>query len=165
MQQTTKYQFNLVDTTDDFSPAPLNQNMEKVEEELEGIEESLENVVAETEAATQFIAGSGNCRIAVGSYTGTGTYGASNPTSLSVGFYPVLVLVGSVGYIGYRNWPMTLFRPSPKGSPETASSEALFVIWTDTGVSWYSEYGVGDQANTNGEIYYYCVIGYDKAAE
>ena len=32
MQQTTKYQFNLVVATDDFSPDPLNQNMGKVKE-------------------------------------------------------------------------------------------------------------------------------------
>ena len=34
MQQTSKYQFNLVEGSDDFSPTPLNQNMEKVEELL-----------------------------------------------------------------------------------------------------------------------------------
>ena len=42
MQQTSKYQFNLVDTTDDFSPEPLNQNMEKVEEALKGQAAALE---------------------------------------------------------------------------------------------------------------------------
>ena len=42
MQQTTKYQFNLVDATDDFSPDPLNQNMEKVEEALAGQAAALE---------------------------------------------------------------------------------------------------------------------------
>ena len=41
MQQTTKYQFNLVDATDDFSPTPLNQNMEKVEEELDSLTSAL----------------------------------------------------------------------------------------------------------------------------
>ena len=170
MQHTSKYQFNLVDATDDFSPAPLNQNAQKTEAALVAMEESLTGQIEEMEGSLASLAANvgtagKTARIAWGSYTGTGTYGASNPTSLSVGFYPVLVLVGSVGYIGYRNWPMTLFRPSPKGSPETASSEALFVTWTDASVSWYDEYGEVEQANTNGEIYYYCVIGYDKAAE
>ena len=35
MQQTSKYQFKLIEGTDDFSPTPLNDNMEKVEEALD----------------------------------------------------------------------------------------------------------------------------------
>ena len=35
MQQTSKYQFNLIETGDTFSPDPLNQNMEKVESALD----------------------------------------------------------------------------------------------------------------------------------
>ena len=38
MQQTSKYQFNLVESGDAFSPAPLNDNMEKVEAALENAE-------------------------------------------------------------------------------------------------------------------------------
>ena len=41
MQQTSKYQFNLVEGSDDFSPTPLNQNIEKIEETLEGMETAL----------------------------------------------------------------------------------------------------------------------------
>ena len=37
MQQTTKYQFNLIETSDTFSPDPLNQNMEKVESALDAV--------------------------------------------------------------------------------------------------------------------------------
>ena len=39
MQQTSKYQFNLVDATDDFSPDPLNQNAEKTETLIAGVED------------------------------------------------------------------------------------------------------------------------------
>lgn len=35
MQQTEKYQLNLIEKTDTFSPDPLNENMEKVEAALE----------------------------------------------------------------------------------------------------------------------------------
>ena len=31
MQQTQTYKLNLIETSDTFSPAPLNENMEKVE--------------------------------------------------------------------------------------------------------------------------------------
>ena len=55
MQHTSKYQFKLIEGTDDFSPAPLNQNMEKVEEELEGIEESLAEGLAEMRAEVPMV--------------------------------------------------------------------------------------------------------------
>ena len=42
MQQTSKYQFNLVEGSDDFSPTPLNQNMEKVEEVLETLDAAVD---------------------------------------------------------------------------------------------------------------------------
>ena len=78
MQQTSKYQFNLVEGSDDFSPAPLNQNMEKVEEELEGIAESLATVMESVDGH----------KIAVGSYRGSG--GMKN---VNIGFKPVMVII------------------------------------------------------------------------
>ena len=41
MQHTSKYQFKLIEGTDDFSPAPLNQNAQKTETLLAGMEEDL----------------------------------------------------------------------------------------------------------------------------
>ena len=37
MQQTEKYQFNLIETSDTFSPDPLNENMEKLEAALDAV--------------------------------------------------------------------------------------------------------------------------------
>ncbi len=37
MQQTGKYQFNLIETSDAFSPDPLNENMEKVEAQFDAV--------------------------------------------------------------------------------------------------------------------------------
>ena len=34
MQQTTKYHFNIIDPSDDFSPKPLNENAQKLEDAL-----------------------------------------------------------------------------------------------------------------------------------
>ena len=36
MQQTDKYQLNLIEPSDTFSPAPLNENAQKLEEALQG---------------------------------------------------------------------------------------------------------------------------------
>ena len=51
--------------------------------------------LAETVAALQKDLGTGgkNCRVAWGSYTGTGVYGASHPNSIACDFTPVLLAV------------------------------------------------------------------------
>ena len=82
MQQTSKYQFNLVDGSDDFSPTPLNQNMEKVEEVLDDMEDAIDGVM---EAAYT----PDNKPFATGSYTGNLT-----PTKFTLGFRPSMVIIG-----------------------------------------------------------------------
>ena len=82
MQQTSKYQFNLVEGSDDFSPTPLNQNMEKVEEALGDMEDAVDGVMeaAYTPENKPFV---------VGSYTGN----LAN-TKFTLGFRPSLVMIG-----------------------------------------------------------------------
>ena len=86
MQQTSKYQFKLIEGTDDFSPTPLNDNMEKVEEKLEYVENGLDSV-------QQFLASGQNCKIAWGSYMGTGEYGPSHKSSLTLPFEPKVIFI------------------------------------------------------------------------
>lgn len=154
MQQTSKYQFNLVENTDDFSPAPLNQNMEKVEEELEGIEESLTEGLAEVMA--NLGSGGHNARIAYGSYVGTGTYGQSNPNTLTFGFRPVVVIL--TGSTEFYMDPPVLLRPMPT-LPGPDGSMAINLTWGDTNLSWYAVNSANSQGNTNGATYYYVAIG------
>ena len=78
MQQTSKYQFNLVEGSDDFSPTPLNQNMEKVEEALE--------TIAVTAAEKPY---------ATGNYTGNG-----GTQTITLGFKPLFVIITGQGYSG-----------------------------------------------------------------
>ena len=150
MQQTSKYQFNLVDTTDDFSPAPLNQNMEKVEEELEGIEESLADVVSDLGT------GNHNCRMSFGTHTGTGTSGASAPNVIQVGFTPVLIMVGTIEPSGLY-WPTLVIRPMTAGI--TGAGNTMPFSWGDHSVQWCSD-GASSQLNINGNTYVYLVLGY-----
>lgn len=158
MQQTSKYQFNLVENTDDFSPAPLNQNMEKVEEELEGIEESLTEGLAEVMANLGTIGH--NLRVETGSYTGTGTYGETNPKQLTFDLYPVLVMIVCTSS-PIPSPPCILMRPAP-GSIFQASSPVnmrMYVTWGEHTVSWYAggEYYHANEANAS---YYYIALGY-----
>ena len=131
---------------------------------------------AETAARGEAIAALGknlgaaghNCRIAFGSYTGTGATGAANPNTLQFDFYPVLVLVAPVKPDGYTKNPMVLTRGRSVAAtyPDGASKWELTVSWTDSSVSWYSsENDTGYQHNRSGSAYLYAMLGYDKAKE
>ncbi len=62
MQQTEKYQFNLIETSDTFSPDPLNENMEKAEQALSAEAAALDSRVTVLEAH----------KIVAGYHAGTG---------------------------------------------------------------------------------------------
>ena len=157
MQHTSKYQFNLVDATDDFSPEPLNQNAEKTEALMAGVEEALAAVIADLGAAGK------NARIAWGSYTGTGEYGAGHPTSLTFPFRPAWLLIATQGgtYLGTS----ALMYPMTRAEAADTSAQ-LNVTWSDYGVSWYVLDGQSNphisQNNTAGYTYHYLVLGYDE---
>ena len=84
MQQTSKYQFNLVEGSDDFSPTPLNQNMEKVEEALGDMEDAIDGVM---EAAYT----PDNQPYVTGRYTGTDA-----ETTITLGFRPKFVVISGM---------------------------------------------------------------------
>ena len=154
MQQTTKYQFNLVDATDDFSPDPLNQNAQKAETLIAGVESDLADLVTEVGA------GGHNCRIAWGSYTGTGGYGAGSPNSLNVGFYPVLLLLMDQEEAAFSGLPAHVMRGY---SVQNAYGGTRTWSWQDNGVSWYHDELAEYQYNLSGHTYLYCVLGYDNS--
>lgn len=110
-----------------------------------------------------------NCRIAFGSYTGTGTTGSDNPNALNFDFYPVLLVVASATRANSSNRPHFFLRPrTVANSPYAGTSEpvAIKVTWADDGISWYVTSGKEThQLNTGGAIYYYTVLGYDKVKE
>ena len=102
MQQTSKYQFKLIEGTDDFSPTPLNDNMEKVENALTALDvdltEGLETV-ADVIATFSANLGSGGhtCRLVFGTYQGDGAVRAEPPQHHSGGVHPGAVLPGLPG--------------------------------------------------------------------
>ena len=170
MQQTTKYKFNLIETSDTFSPAPLNDNAQAMETQLDRVEAetaaqlaslaateaadkaALEQALAGASAALQTAIGSGgeNCRFAYGSYVGTGTSGPNGACSLTFDFEPCLLLVANYIYD-----PVVLIRPN-------TSSSAGTVTWGKQSVSWYvSSYSdpSGAQFNTKDITYYYIAFG------
>ena len=98
-------------------------------------------------------------KIATGSYTGTGTYGSSNPNSLTFSFPPEFLVV-SPNQEPYR---LFLVRGMTKSNtrPTGGSDGNVAVAWYGSTVSWYGDSTGGDylQLNRRGTPYFYFAIG------
>lgn len=133
MKQTNSYQFNLVESGDTFSPVPLNENMEKVETAL-GV-------------------GGATCRIATGSYEGTGSHGASYPSSLTFPFKPIVVFLTTETGSNF----VVMIRPATR--PESEGGAAQNITWSDSGITWYATASHAAQFNDSGATYHWVAIG------
>ena len=93
-------------------------------------------------------------RIEVGSYVGTGTYGSSNPNSLTFGFEPKIILFDNAGA-----WPF--INPKQTSIYDLIGTTDSFVVnisWNGKSVSWYSDKNQSYQLNKRGETYHYIAI-------
>ena len=92
-------------------------------------------------------------RIAMGSYTGTGTYGADNPNSLTFEFEPVYILIFFVGH-GMASSQAFFIKNAEKVG--VAGQTVFYSIGTTT--TWYCP-NIGGQMNSAGSTYVYFAIG------
>lgn len=106
-------------------------------------------------------------RVETGSYTGTGTYGASNPNSLTFGFAPKIVFI--YGRLGVDNSTQGAGFIALQNTGEYAalgrSTYGKISQWGET-VSWYYEVNYANEnirpyAQMNGanQTYNYVAIG------
>lgn len=116
-------------------------------------------------------------KIATGSYTGTGTYGSSNPNSLTFSFEPKLVFMFKDKFPVYGSVSSTTSYPvyGTTIGMTTTYSRSLFNIYgrrsgddyylyakkSSDGktLSWYHEARADDQMNDSGATYRYIAIG------
>ena len=102
-------------------------------------------------------------KIATGSYTGTGTYGADNPCSLTFPFSPKLwgiVSIGSAGSSQYCAQGSNVVVGKPTGTvyfnPGGISSNLEQAMsWSGNTVRWYNTSREWYQLNALGATYYY----------
>ena len=147
MQQTNQYQFNLIEPGDSFSPQPLNENMEKVEEALANVESSIRETAS-------------SCtKLLVGSYSGSDSYGKNAAKKLTADFKPqvVLILRSTAALHSTYGASLMLIRPNASGCVDNNYNVA--VTWDENSVSWYSEDSPVYHMNTKGWTYYYFMLG------
>ena len=147
MTKTQYYNLNKPEATDPIRLADFNENADIID----GLLKSQADGLAAVNTA---ISSKGNCRIAWGTYTGTGAVGASNPNSLNFGFYPVMVWIS--GNSTGSSW----LRKGETIRYNTSGGYEFVMTWSDNGISWYHDSDFYDsQYNTSGETYYYYAIG------
>lgn len=115
----------------------------------------------------------GGARIQTGSYVGTGTYGSSNPCSLTFDFSPQILWVSSIRYIeGYYSSDLSGKVPLSKSFicfrgcnqidhnyyMNGGYSMSINLVWGNKSVAYYSQ-DASKQYNTGNTTYYYCAIG------
>lgn len=110
-------------------------------------------------------------KIETGSYVGTGTYGSSNPNSLTFSFEPKLVLIPWLTYVNANK--LTVFSSNKSEVASTLIPFAYTTTWliNDNGglafkvsedrktVYWYYSSNHDYQLNTSEYTYYYIAIG------
>lgn len=114
-------------------------------------------------------------KLAVGSYTGTGTYGSSHPNSLTFEFEPAVLLVSSpsnYGLEGFGYDSASNVTYAMIGSVLTTSYKQYLGIGVNTNAtgygkkssdgkkfSWYNTASAANQWNTSKKVYHYIAIG------
>ena len=142
MEYTQNYQLPLWDKEDAVIRTDFNENNQKIDAALK-------------------IAAEGNCKIAAGSYVGTGAYGADNPNTLTFAFEPKLVLIFCPGDAGARMmWTpgMTVACTNVRAPYDYCAQ----TFYSDNALSWYNEnsnLGASKQLNVLNSQYFYLVFG------
>ena len=99
-------------------------------------------------------------RIAVGSYIGSGLYGADNPNKLEFLFQPKIVFLHTNTAHFYDNGPVLHALTYPSTIYGTSFTNTGVVEWIENGVKWYTEAKkASEQFNDANKIYSYIAIG------
>lgn len=142
--------------TDNFNMETFNNMISQINS---GVNSEISDVLAQLGT---------KAKIQTGSYVGTGTYGASNPCSLTFDFEPIIVFIfrTSDSYQasynnGYGRYTMTIFAYGGTKIFDSKSASATNTIYSinNNVLSWYSVVDNEQQINYSGEVYGYIGIG------
>ena len=148
MQQTNQYKFNLIESGDQFSPAPLNENAEKTEQALKMLVQAVEKA---KESGLQALSGN---------YVGNGTSGSGNPNTLTFPFKPLVVIIANPESAASGG---TWLQGITSGRTLTGETTAIATLsWNGNSLSWYHYNSAAKQLNEDGKTYLYLALGMNK---
>ena len=165
MQHTKTCNFNIIETSDPFSPEPLNENTRSVEAQLASVRGEFAAADAGQAAQLSALTGrvgaleQGRLVYKLDTYKGTG----SSPTRLEFDFKPLLVIVDDpTGPVyGGRVWLRGITHGT-SGQHESGLYRYVTLTWEDRAVEWVT-FGVVDsdeyRLNAVGVTYRYFALG------
>ena len=104
----------------------------------------------------------GGGKMQAGTYTGTGTFGASNPSKLTFNFVPKLVIVLRSGNLNMTYGSGGFFLWLMNGSivdTNTAGYALDSIALNSKTLTWYETTAAAYQFNAEGKVYNYIAIG------
>lgn len=128
MQQTTNYQFKKWEKSDRILMDDFNWNINKIDEALKSC---------------------GNCKIVMGNYTGTGTYGYGAQNTLFFDSKPLTIFIAS----DYQFFAIngTTIAMAYVDSQQNALER---LTWGETTFTWCNTESAFKQLNTSGQTYF-----------
>ena len=155
LNQTANYGLSQWEATDRILMEDFNSDNSKIDTTLK---ENADNIAALEAGLT----GKGNCQIVYGSYTGNGGYGSGSPCTLTFDGKPIFVFIFPKEREGSHDIHLKLLRGVDYAlSLDDNSASTNAVVWTDSGVQWYSISAVYDgemQLNTSNAQYCYAAL-------
>ena len=149
MTQTPNFQLNQWSGTDYVRRTDFNADNLKIDTVLAALNTAVE--------------GTGNCRIATGSYAGTGTGGADHPTSLTFPFEPKLLIVLEESCVFGSGNNLMLRGQTRYSCTNNSSGDANgYCQWDGNTVTWHSEHSNDPakwQMNARNVNYCYLALG------
>lgn len=146
MTKTTNYQLNQWAKSDRVMMDDFNADNLKVDSALAALGEAI--------AAAP--------KIAVGSYTGSGSCGASSPRTLTFAFQPKLVIVVENSWDYLKAGTALISGQSLSagigGGTNSGACLSLTVSWSGNSVTWYGP-SAEKQLDIENCEYFYCAVG------
>lgn len=164
MNRTSSYNLCQWEETDRVRRTDFNEDNVKIDQALGALRDGKAEAAA-LSALSVAMAGKGNCRVAAGSYTGSGTFGENSPNRLTFPFKPLVVFIS-----GGKN-PCILMAGETDYQQSLGMLEAVWKLsWTGNTLSWYissvsyfngssADKSGSTQFNESGRLYHYAVIG------
>lgn len=132
LQQTSNYQLSQWDAEDRIQREDFNSDNEKVDAALKAQSD-------EITALTAAVALCGNCKIVYGTYTGTGTYGSGNPSTLTFDGKPIFIYIMPCVRSGSNDIRMALLQGADAAfSYPSSNNSCNNVTWSGNCVEWYA---------------------------
>ena len=148
---TPNYQLSQWEKSDQVRMEDFNADNAKIDGAIKAEADARAAADAAINAALSKL---GNCQIYHSTYTGTGYYGVSNPTTFTFPGLPLFAIITD------RSGGFMLLTPGMSGGYyQSPGGESVTVSWSGNTASWYGHSGTGQMNNT---ILYHVFAFYAK---